>query len=66
MAAGADYVIEKLASEHDLSAFECGNPALNTWLKRFARTNCQNDSARVYVAHQGDQTVVGYHALTAV
>jgi predicted N-acetyltransferase YhbS len=65
MASGAGYVIEKLSAEHDLSAFECGNAALNAWLKRFARTNCQNDSARVYIAHQGDQTVIGYHALTA-
>ena len=65
MASGADYVIEKLSAQHDLSAFECGNAALNAWLKRFARTNCQNDSARVYVAHRGDGAVVGYHALTA-
>jgi predicted N-acetyltransferase YhbS len=64
MASGAD-VIEKLSAQHDLSAFECGNAALNAWLKRFARTNCQNDSARVYVAHRGDGAVVGYHALTA-
>ena len=63
MASGAD-VIEKLSAQHDLSAFECGNAALNAWLKRFARTNCQNDSARVYVAHRGDGAVV-YHALTA-
>jgi predicted N-acetyltransferase YhbS len=54
-----------LSAQHDLSAFECGNAALNAWLKRFARTNCQNDSARVYVAHRGDGAVVGYHALTA-
>jgi GNAT superfamily N-acetyltransferase len=64
MASGAD-VIEKLSAQHDLSAFECGNAALNAWLKRFARTNCQNDSARVYVAHRGDGAVVGYHSLTA-
>jgi hypothetical protein len=60
MASGAPYVIEKLSAEHDLSPFDCGNGALNAWLKRFARTNCQNDSARVYVAHQCDRMVVGY------
>jgi GNAT superfamily N-acetyltransferase len=65
MTTGAAYVIEKLAPVHDLNAFECGNAALNTWLKRFARINVQNDSARVYVAHRGDNVVVGYHALTA-
>ena len=60
-----EFVIEKLAKEHDLSRFDCGNDALNLWLKRFAWTNVQNDSARVYVAHRRDQVVVGYHALTA-
>jgi predicted N-acetyltransferase YhbS len=65
MASGPAYVIEKLSGEHDLGAFECGNAALDVWLKRFARTNVQNDSARVYVAHRGDRLVVGYHALTA-
>jgi predicted N-acetyltransferase YhbS len=65
MAAGPDYIIEKLSPAHDLTAFDCGNAALDMWLKRFARTNVQNDSARVYVAHRGNNLVVGYHALTA-
>ncbi len=33
------FVIEKLRRELDLSGFDCGNDALNTWLKRFAWTN---------------------------
>jgi GNAT superfamily N-acetyltransferase len=61
----ADFVIEKLAKGHDLSRFDCGNDALTVWLKRFAWSNVQNDSARVYVAHQRDEVVLGYHALTA-
>jgi GNAT superfamily N-acetyltransferase len=65
MAPGAEYVIEKLSSRHDLSRFDCGNGALNVWLKRFAWTNVQNDSARVYVVHRHDDVVLGYHALTA-
>jgi len=60
-----EFVIEKLAKEHDLNCFDCGNDALNRWLKRFAWTNVQNDAARVYVVHRRDQVVVGYHALTA-
>ena len=35
MASGAEYVIEKLSPPHEFGAFECGNPALNLWLKRF-------------------------------
>jgi GNAT superfamily N-acetyltransferase len=65
MAAGAEFIIEKLAKEHDLSRFDCGNEALNLWLRRFAWINVQNDAARVYVAHRRDRVVVGYHALTA-
>src|ERR1035437_6303356 len=65
MATVAEFVIEKLSKYHDLSRFDCGNDALNLWLKRFAWANVQNDSARVYVAHRRDRVVVGYHALTA-
>ena len=65
MAAGAEFVIEKLAKDHDLSRFDCGKEALTLWLKRFAWINVQNDAARVYVAHRRDRVVVGYYALTA-
>ena len=65
MATVAGFVIERLSKDDDLSRFDCGNDALNFWLKRFARANVQHDSARVYVAHRRDHVVVGYHALTA-
>ena len=65
MPASAAFVIEKLAPEHDFARFNCGNDALTLWLQRFARTNVQNDAARVYVAHRRYRIVVGYHALTA-
>jgi hypothetical protein len=65
VAAVAEFVIEKLTKVHDLSRFDCGNDALDLWLKRFAWANVQNDSSRVYVTHRRDHVVVGYHALTA-
>ena len=65
MAAGAEYGIEKLSQTHGLSRFDCGNDALNAWLKRFAWTNVQNDLARVYVLHRHDRVVPGYYAVTA-
>jgi GNAT superfamily N-acetyltransferase len=65
MTAGAEFVIEKLVQNHDLSHFDCGNEALNIWLKRFAWINVQNDAVRAYVAHRRNHVVVGYHALTA-
>ena len=58
-----EFDIEKLKREHDLSSFDCGNPALTTWLQKFAWTNQQADSAKTYVALTGDR-VVGYYALT--
>jgi GNAT superfamily N-acetyltransferase len=44
--------------------FDCGKPSLNDWLRRFALTNQQNDSARTFVLHRAS-TVVGYYSLSA-
>ena len=63
MSAIPEFVIGKLSRGHDLSGFDCGNPTLNVWLQRYAWTNQQADSARTYVALEGDR-VVGYYALT--
>jgi GNAT superfamily N-acetyltransferase len=57
-------VIEKLTKEHDLSWFDCGKASLNDWLRRFALTNQQSDSARTYVLHRADR-IVGYYSLSA-
>jgi GNAT superfamily N-acetyltransferase len=57
-------VIVKLATLHDLSAFDCGKPSLNDWLKRFALVNQQNDSAQTYVLADGNRAI-GYYSLSA-
>jgi GNAT superfamily N-acetyltransferase len=59
-----EFFIEKLRRDHDLSAFDCGNPTLNTWLQKFAWPNQQADSAKTYVACR-EKRLVGYYALTA-
>jgi GNAT superfamily N-acetyltransferase len=56
--------IEKLTRDHDLTLFDCGKPSLNDWLRRFALTNQQSDSARTYVLHRAGR-VVGYYFLFA-
>ena len=57
---------EPLGKQHRLDEFECGEPALDEWLKRHARTAHASDSARVFVVTLDDgETVVGYHALAA-
>lgn len=53
-----------LEEGHDLSTFDCGVPALNDYLRKFALVNQQNQSARTYVSRRGD-AVVGYYTLTA-
>jgi GNAT superfamily N-acetyltransferase len=57
---------EPLRKQHRLDEFECGELALDEWLKRHARTAQASDSARVFVATLDDRvTVVGYYAIAA-
>lgn len=53
-----------IAPEHDLSAFECGQPSLDEWLKRRALRNHQSGAARCFVVCSG-ANVVGYYSLSA-
>lgn len=54
--------VEKLGVDHQLSPFDCGNAALNDWLKRFALLNQRGDAAQTYVVHRR-RAVVGYYSL---
>jgi GNAT superfamily N-acetyltransferase len=58
---------EPLAVYHELSAFACGESALDEWLTRHARASHASGGARVFVtAHSDDPAkVVGYYALAA-
>jgi len=58
-----EYAIDKLSREHDLGTFDCANATLNDWLRKLAWTNQQADSAKTYVALDGNR-VTGYYALT--
>jgi len=53
---------EKLRRDHELSEFECGEPALDDWLRRRALQNEESGASRTYVVCAG-QYVVGYYAL---
>jgi GNAT superfamily N-acetyltransferase len=53
-----------LAKGHDLSAFDCGAPALDEYLRKYAWQNHQNRSARTYVTTR-ENRVVGYYTLAA-
>jgi len=53
-----------LDARHDLSVFDCGVPALNNYLKKFALQSERSQSARTYVVTRGE-CVVGYYTLAA-
>lgn len=53
-----------LNTAHDLSAFDCGVPTLNDWLRRRAPQNQASGASRTFVCCEGN-VVVGYYALAA-
>ncbi|MCL2346036.1 MAG: GNAT family N-acetyltransferase [Desulfobulbus sp.] len=56
---------QSLAATHRLDGFDCGEPALNDWLKRRAPTNHRSGASRTFVVADADQCVLGYYALAA-
>lgn len=52
-----------LTIAHDLSAFDCGEPVLNDWLRQRALKN-ESRFSRTYVVCEGNQ-VVGYFCVSA-
>lgn len=52
-----------LTAEHDLSSFDCGEPALDDWLKHRALRN-ESRFSRTYVVCEG-AAVVGYYCIAA-
>lgn len=51
---------------HDRKAFDCGEPALNDYLKKFARQNHESGGAKTFVAVEASAptTVLGYYTLS--
>ncbi len=52
-----------LTADHDLSSFDCGEPALNDWLRHRALKN-ESRFSRAYVVCEG-QKVIGYYCISA-
>ena len=55
---------EPLTNDHQLDGFNSGEPTLDDWLKRRARTNQENGASRTYVVCEGKR-VAGYYALAS-
>lgn len=61
----ADWTIRRLDKDHDRSAFDCGQPMLNEWLKDRAGQFDRRDLSRTFVATRPDEgLVVGYYAVS--
>lgn len=56
--------IDLLHKRHDRSAFDCGKPSLNEYLKRYATQNARRGVGKTYVATPVDAAAVaGYYSL---
>ncbi len=58
--------LQALTSSHDRQAFDCGQPDLNDWLRRFARQHRDKGLSRTFVATREEQParIRGYYALS--
>jgi GNAT superfamily N-acetyltransferase len=61
----ADWRVEPLQRVHNRTGFDCGEPALDEYLARFARQNQESGVARTFVAvRQTEPTrIFGYYSL---
>jgi GNAT superfamily N-acetyltransferase len=59
------WTIVRLEQSHDRSGFDCGNVALNEWIKSRASQFDRRDLSRTYVATKaGELVVCGYYAIS--
>jgi GNAT superfamily N-acetyltransferase len=61
----ADWIVEALSTAHDRTTFDCGEPALDEYLSRYARQNQDSGVARTFVAvaPTAQARVLGYYSL---
>jgi GNAT superfamily N-acetyltransferase len=56
---------QPLTAAHNVATFECGEPALDEWLKRRAMANQISGASRTFVVTGTDGLVYGYYAMAA-
>ena len=56
---------EPLSASHHLDDFECGEAALDDWIKRRAMGNQLSGASRTFVVADQDNRVCGYYAMAA-
>jgi predicted N-acetyltransferase YhbS len=59
-------VISALGPQHERDDFDCGEPALNSFLQKLARQQAKRDFNRTYVAcGSGETRIRGYYAISS-
>jgi GNAT superfamily N-acetyltransferase len=56
---------EPLSTRHRIDAFDCGEPALDEWLRKRALGNQSSGASRTFVVADAAGRVMGYYALAA-
>lgn len=59
------FTYELLAKKHGKADFDCGVPALNTYLHRYAAQDSRERFTRCYVASTDINTVAGFYTLSS-
>jgi GNAT superfamily N-acetyltransferase len=57
---------EPIAKRHDRAAFDCGDPALNAFLRQHARQSHEKGAAKTFLAisDQDQKTILGFYSLS--
>lgn len=57
---------EPISKRHDREAFDCGEPALNEFLQRYARKNHDGGGAKTFLAIEDadNKTILGFYSLS--
>jgi len=62
----AEWLIDPLGRDHDRASFDCGEPALDEFLKKLARQQQEKHVGRTFVAvAAGSKRVLGFYTLSA-
>lgn len=56
---------EPIARQHDRNAFDCGDPSLNEFLRRFARQSHEQDASKTFCAVDPGQPerIIGFYTV---
>lgn len=56
---------EPISKKHDREAFDCGEEALNEFLRRYARKSHERGGAKTFLAvDDADRTILGFYSLS--